>query len=249
MKRGFAALFFMLCACKSIEIPPQYTYDEIQTSTFKIAVWKKITDPSMPYKIYIEGDGSAFTPSGRVSSDPTPNGTLVRKLAFGDPHLNVIYMARACQYVQDRACKPVYWSTARFSPETIQAAYETIQKIAADKPLTLVGFSGGAQIAGLIAVKYPDLDIRKLVTVAGNLDVRAWTDHHKLPPLDLSDDLRNYAAAYARFPQVHYIGLKDDNIVASISENFVANPQTLKKIKSASHARGWESAFQQIQAE
>lgn len=249
MKKILFILLCFLCACQSIRIPPQYAYDEIQTSTFKIAVWKKIENPSLPYKLYIEGDGSAFTASGRISSNPTPRGTLVRELAFSDPHSNVIYLARACQYVEDSACSPIYWSTARFSDEAVTAEYEAIKKLTKQTPLTIVGFSGGAQIAGLMAVKHPDLNIRKLVTIAGNLNVRAWTDYHKLPPLDLSDDLKNYADQYARFPQVHYVGEKDDNIIPRITENFVSDRKCIIKIKSAAHASGWESAFQQIQAE
>lgn len=249
MKKSLSLLLFTLVACRSVEIPPQYTYEEIQTSTFKIAVWKKIQNPFLAHKIYIEGDGSAFTASGRISSNPTPRGTLVRELAFTDPHANVIYMARACQYVQDPACKPIYWSTARFSNETVQAEYEAIKKLTKQTPLTIVGFSGGAQIVGLMAVKYNDLNIRKLVTIAGNLNVRAWTDYHKLPPLDLSDDLKNYADQYARFPQVHYVGEKDDNIIPKITENFVSDRKCIIKIKGAAHASGWESAFAQIHAE
>ena len=249
MKRLLGLFCCGLTACTSVEVPTQFEYQEIQTSTFKIATWQKITNPSAPFKIYIEGDGYAFRANGRLSSNPTPHGTLVRELAFADSHDNVVYMARPCQFVKDEKCAPKYWSTARFSPQTIQAQYEATRQIADRQPVTLVGFSGGAQIAGLVALKYHDLNVKKLVTIAGNLDVKAWTDYHHLPPLTESDDLQNYQAQYAQFKQKHYVGTDDDNIVPQITENFVADKATIVYVQGASHNSGWQKAYMQIRAD
>ena len=249
MMRRLIILCCGLAACSGIQVPPEYTYREIQTSVFKIAVWEKIKQPNAPVKIYIEGDGHAFKANGRISTNPTPHDTLVRQLAFGDAHDNVVYMARPCQFVQDAKCAPKYWSTARFSEEAIQAQYETIKDIAGNQPLTLVGFSGGAQTAGLMAVKYADLNIAKLVTIAGNLDVQAWTSYHQLPPLTLSDDLHNHRAQYAILPQIHYVGTDDNNILPQFTENFAADTHHIIYIKNADHNTGWESAFKQIRSE
>ncbi len=244
---GIICLF--LTGCAGWQMPPEFTYREIDTATFKIAVWQKITNPQQPYKIYIEGDGYAFYYNGRVSNNPTPRSTLVRELAAGDEHPNVVYMARPCQFVSDSRCQPLYWSTARFAPQAVQAQYEAVKAVAGTQPLTVVGFSGGAQIAGLMAVKYPDLSVIKLVSVAGNLDVKAWIDYHHLPPLVLSDDLRNYRRDYAQFRQVHYVGTDDTNIIPALTENFVADRQNIIYVKNASHSDGWEAAFTQIRGE
>ena len=249
MKKFLLLLCVELMACTSIEVPPEFAYREISTSTFKIATWQKVQNRNAPFKFYIEGDGYAFRANGNVSSNPTPRSVLMRKLAFADSHSNVIYMARPCQFVKDDKCEPKYWSNARFSKETVQAQYEATRQIAGAQPLILVGFSGGAQIAGLMAVQYKDLQIAKLVTIAGNLDVKAWTDYHHLPELNLSDDLRNYRVQYAKFKQKHYIGTKDDNIVPAITENFVADKTTLIFIRGANHNKGWENAYEQIRAE
>lgn len=235
--------------CHTISVPQAFTYREIETSTFRLASWQKITNPQAPYKIYIEGDGAAFRTSGRVSSNPTPRGTLLREIAFGDLHENVIYLARPCQFVKDEKCRPQYWSTARFAPEVIQANYEALRKIAEQNPLILVGFSGGAQVAGLVAVKYPELQITKLVTIAGNLDVATWVQHHQLKPLDLSEDLGAYRREYAHFPQVHYVGAQDGNIIPQITKDFVGKEQNVITIEEASHNQGWEAAYQRIRSE
>lgn len=47
--------------------------------------------------------------------------------------------------------------------------------------LTLVGYSGGAAVAALLATRRND--VARLVTVDGNLDHRAWTAHHRVTPL------------------------------------------------------------------
>ena len=249
MKQYIGVCVFLLSACQSLEIPSAYVYSEIETSTFKLAGWQKITDPKAPYKIYIEGDGYAFRASGVVSSNPTPRGTLLRELAFGDSHPNVVYLARPCQFVEDNLCRPEYWSTARFSPEVIKATAEAVGQIAGQHKITLVGFSGGAQVAGLVAVQYPQLNIQKLVTVAGNLDVLSWVAYHQIRPLDKSEDLHDYRSSYLRIPQIHYVGEKDKNIVPEITYRFIGDSQNIILIKNASHNSGWEAAYSRIRSE
>ncbi len=249
MKKYLLLFCVGLSACASIDVPKSFIYREIQTSTFKIATWQKVENVDAPFKIYIEGDGYAFRANGMVSSNPTPRSFMIRELAFTDSHPNVIYMARPCQFAKDNKCEPKYWSNARFSKETVQAEYEAVRQIAGSRPLIIVGFSGGAQIAGLMAVKYDDLHIEKLVTVAGNLDVKAWTDYHHLPELNLSEDLRNYQAQYADFKQKHYIGTADDNIIPHITEKFVADKNAIVYVQGATHNNGWSSFYEQIRAE
>lgn len=249
MKKLIAFVYVALCGCQTIIVPSDFEYKEIQTSTFKLAMWKKVTQPDKPYKFYIEGDGAAFRADGSVSYNPTPRGVMLRQIAYGDIYPNVIYLARPCQYVRDNMCKSEYWSTARFSDEVIQAEYEAIKAISAEHPVTLIGFSGGAQVAGLLAVRHPDIKVQKLVTIAGNLDVKSWTDHHQLAPLSLSDDLAKYQNEYAKFNQIHYVGVQDENIVPYITENFVQDKTKIRYIKNASHNRGWEAVYEMIRAE
>lgn len=164
MRNGFYKIvvaIFLLSGCQSISVPPSYEYKEIATRDFTIASWQKITEPKRGYKIYIEGDGYAFNVHGRPTQDPTPKGTLVRELAFGDNSPNVIYLARPCQYVKSPICSQRHWTTARFAHEVVNAEYEAIKQIAGEHPLILIGFSGGAQIAGLVASAKNGLNIKK----------------------------------------------------------------------------------------
>lgn len=154
MKKILAFCVLIISGCQSIQPPKEFVYKEINTHQFKLASWQKITDNNADYRIYIEGDGYAFNANGQPSRNPTPHGELVRELSFNDTALNVIYLARPCQFVKENACRVEYWTTKRFAPEVIEAEYEAIKKIVGNKNITLIGFSGGAQIAGLLAVKY-----------------------------------------------------------------------------------------------
>ena len=207
----------MLCGCQAtIQAPAEFSYQEIKTDKFRIASWQKITNPKAPFKIYIEGDGAAFTADGRPSMNPTPKGTLLREIAFGDEHENVVYLARPCQFVKDVQCEQKYWTTARFAPEVVSSEAQAVKVVSGGQKVTLVGFSGGAQIAGLMAVTEKDLNIQKMVTIGGNLDHLAWTKYHHLPSLSESLNLADYKDLYAKIPQKHYIGEKDKVIPSLI---------------------------------
>lgn len=239
-------IFLFLCGCASIDIPSSFEYKEIKTRSFSIASWQKITSPNSIYKIYIEGDGYAFNTRGKATQDPTPHSNLVRKLAFGDNSPNVIYLARPCQYIKSPICSQRHWTTARFAPEIINAEYEAIKSTVGDNPVILIGFSGGAQVAGLIATAKPGLNVKKIITIAGNLDHLAWTQYHKLPPLSESMNLESYRNQFAKIPQIHYVGTKDKVIPPVLVNQFVGNNDLIIKVKNASHNEGWEQIYNNI---
>lgn len=246
MKKIFAfCVLVIISGCQSIQPPKEFVYNEINTSQFKLATWQKITDSNADYRIYIEGDGYAFNANGQPSRNPTPHGELVRELSFNDTAPNVIYLARPCQFVKDNVCRVEYWTTKRFAQEVIEAEYEAIKQIAGNKNITLIGFSGGAQIAGLIAVKYPDLKIKKVITIAGNLDHKAWTDYHKLPPLEGSLNLADYKEKLAFVEQIHYVGADDNIIPPELTQKFMPQDKIVI-IKNATHTKGWQEIYPQI---
>ncbi len=241
-------LCILLSGCHTLYIPEDFAYTEVKTPDFDFAIWQKITDKNADYKVYIEGDGYSFNENGIPTNDPTPRGVLVRELAFGDTHANVIYMARACQFIQHKKCTQKYWTTARFAPEIIAAQAIALKQITGTAPITLVGFSGGAQVAGLISVLYPEIKIHKIITIAGNLDHPAWTQYHQVLPLADSLDLNNYRTQLAQFKQVHYVGTADEVMPPFLNQKFVTDKATIIKVKGATHNNGWQSVIPQIQA-
>lgn len=248
LKKLLVLIVIVLAGCKSLVIPNDFIYKEIKTNTFKLACWQKITNPSGRFKIYIEGDGASFDAYGRPTRNPTPKSDLVRRLAFGDYNENVVYLARPCQFVKDGLCRQRHWTTARFSSEVISASYEAIKQIAQNNEIVLVGFSGGAQVAGLVSVANERLNVKKIITIGGNLDHLSWTMYHNLMPLAESLNLENYRNEFMKIKQKHYVGKRDKVIPMNLVYDFVKNDNLIEQVK-ASHNDGWDIVFDKIWAE
>ena len=248
MTKVLVTLLF-LAGCTTIKVPADFVYKEIETQNFTLASWQKITDPFGVYKIYIEGDGYAFNAHGRATQDPTPKGILMRELAFGDDSPNVVYLARPCQYIKSPICSKRHWTTARFAPEVINAEYAAVKQVAGDNPVILIGFSGGAQIAGLIASAKPGLNVKKIITIAGNLDHLTWTQYHNLPPLNESMNLESYRKQFAKIPQIHYVSSDDKVMPPVLVREFVGGSGNIIEVRGATHNSGWEEIYSQIRNE
>lgn len=174
--------------------------------------------------IYIEGDGRAFVSRRRVSVDPTPRDPVALKLAAADPAASVAYLARPCQFLEPlpEACEPRYWTTGRYAPAVIasmDAAVAELKQRSGAGRVTLVGFSGGAVVATLLAQRRDDIDW--LVTLSGNMDHRAWTRHHGDTPL--ADSLNPLADMdkLAGVRQLHLAGGADDTVPPALVAAFV----------------------------
>lgn len=237
-----------LTGCASApEYPEEFGKVVIETTNFSILSYQKLLSNQEVVRIYIEGDGNAFNAHGRPSSDPTPRERLVRRMAFNDPHMNVIYLARPCQYVRDtRRCTSQYWTDARFSRKVIDAEIEALQKIAGNAEVVLIGFSGGAQIAGLVSVLPSNLNIRKVVTVAGNLDHEAWCRSHGIPSLKQSMSLNEYRQEFLAIPQTHFVAERDTVVNPEITYRFLGKANLIRMIKGAAHTEGWDVVFDEI---
>lgn len=247
-KKIWLLVVFLVCGCNTVHIPETFAYKEIKTEKFTLASWQKITDPAAPVKIYIEGDGASFNGVGRPTSNPTPKGKLLREIAFGDNSPNVVYLARPCQFVADNQCTQKYWTTARFSAEVIASEREAVLDIAQENDVILIGFSGGAQVAGLVAVTAPELHVKKMITIAGNLDHKAWTEYHNVPALSDSLNLADYKEDYLALPQEHFVGNNDTIIPPKLVEDF-AGSDNVREVPSADHNKGWERIYPLVQLE
>ncbi|MBR6838037.1 MAG: hypothetical protein IKM94_00505, partial [Alphaproteobacteria bacterium] len=195
MKKLFAFLLLSACAGTRWLPPTDFIYAPIDTGDYKIATWQKINNPkNNKIHIYIEGDGNAFNAYGRPTSDPTPRGTFVRDLAARDDAENVVYMARVCQFITDEKCQESDWTDGRFSQKIIDNQARAIKKIAGNKKITIIGYSGGAMISGLIIEQNPELKIEKWITIAGVLNHEQWTKYFNDAPLSKSVNMNKLPA-------------------------------------------------------
>ena len=176
--------------------------------------------------LYIEGDGLAWIDAVTPSFDPTPLDPLALRLALRQPSGPAVYLARPCQYVAAadwRICERKYWTSHRFAPVVIEASNQAVEQLKrrfGARRLVLVGYSGGAAVAALLAARRQDVE--RLVTVAGNLDHRAWTTLDRLSPLSGSlnpaDELRRLAPV----PQFHFVGELDRTVPKAVADAYSA---------------------------
>ncbi len=219
----------------------------LEAKGFALIAYGRFSRPGKDLTVYIEGDGSAWLSPALLSPDPTPAGPLVLRMAAMDPAANVAYLARPGQYAAGLAppCEPLYWSEKRFSPEVVEAMNEAIDRLRAfsgSGRVHLVGYSGGAAIAVLVASRRGG--IASLRTVAGNLDTEAVNGHHGVSPLTGSLNPIDEAGRLAGLPQRHFAGAKDTVVPPFIARSFLeragdADGRGLVIVEGVSHSRGW----------
>lgn len=244
----FLILFLFLGACSTANPLSDFRFQAVPASPYVIASWHKIASPGETLKVYIEGDGNAFDSRGQPTDNPTPKNTFWRQVAAGDPSPNVAYVGRPCQYLQAGGCSQKDWTSGRFSPDVVDSmsyVIQGLQKKARAKQVVLIGYSGGAQIAGLTAVHQPDR-VAQIITVAGVLDPDAWTTYHGDAPLSDSLNLKNYFPVFQTIPQHHYVGGRDSVVPPVLTQEFIKDESLITFVPRATHNKGWNSIIDDI---
>jgi pimeloyl-ACP methyl ester carboxylesterase len=173
--------------------------------------------------VYLDGDGTPWTRTG-IAEDPTPRNPLILELMSKDASAAIL-LGRPCYYSLNLShfCNNSLWTSHRYSKavvDSMQAALERWLWLSTKKVnrIVLIGFSGGGTLATLLATHLKN--ISSVVTIAANLDVKAWSDFHGyLQPAGSLNPIND-----ARIPpnvrQIHLAGLKDNNVPAKIVESF-----------------------------
>ncbi|MGR6656197.1 alpha/beta hydrolase [Pseudomonas mosselii] len=200
-------------------------------------------------RVYLEGDGHAWSTATQPSLDPSPHNLLVPRLAINDPTPNV-YLARPCQFIMAAACQPSLWTHRRFSSEVVtrlSQALDQLKQQYANREFELVGYSGGAALALLLAAQRND--VTQVQSLAGNLSPHLWARMKGLSPLEGSLDPLDYRDRLASLPQRHFIGAADPIIPASLADSYqqaLGSPLSqCVLVQQASHDRGWEATWRQ----
>ncbi|MFQ3201784.1 MAG: hypothetical protein ACI9SK_002519 [Zhongshania sp.] len=214
---------------------------------FRHIIYLRISSPkSGRLHVYIEGDGKPWLYGRYIAEDPTSERPLALGLANLDKE-NILYLGRPCYMglFEDGSCAEKYWTSARYSADVVASMVAALRNIVDDigvSHVTLFGYSGGGSIAMLMAayslpMQIPSLD--SVVTVAANLNVKAWVDKHGYLPLDHSLDPAQ--ASYTdsvRF--MHYIGVNDKNVAAGQLLNFVGrHGGSFKVLEAVDHSCCW----------
>ena len=262
---GFLPVFLMLLAsafltgCQSSREALQQLADAngrhlaiLPGQTFPLVMLSpQNTTKAVRLRVYLEGDGFAWATATQPSLDPSPRNLLVARLAIGDPTPNA-YLARPCQFIKAPACKPALWTHRRFSQEVVSSisqAMDQLKQRYGNREFELVGYSGGAALALLLAAQRDDVTL--VQTIAGNVSPRLWAQIKNFTPLSGSLDPLDYRDRLATLPQRHLIGAQDCIVPGSLADVYLrtlAWPSTslLIRVPGASHDKGWEKAWQQL---
>lgn len=257
------SLSFLFAGCVSVDSRTEATRiastaglnsENIPTRSFVIATWGRFTPPVNSIRVYIEGDGFAWKNRTQPSDDPTPHQPTGLKLAAADPGQNVLYLARPCQFIGPplpATCQVNWWTNDRFSAFVIDTMNEALEVFASRYPgvkLDMVGYSGGGNIAALLAARRKD--VRSLRTVAGNLDV-AWVNTlHNVTPMPNAISAIDRAAELRTLPQIHYSGDADKTVPVDVARRFQqvvgGNCIRVEVVSGMTHSADWAAIWPQL---
>jgi hypothetical protein len=225
--------------------------EDVAVGPFTLTTYSRITDINAPITIYIEGDIQGWWPPTDPGVNPMPDDGLGLRLATIDPSPNVAYIARPCQFTStnDPACNTEAWSHGRYAEQIVESMNRAVDHFAVpftQPHLNLVGYSGGAAVAAIIASRRKD--IQSLRTIAGNLDPNGVIRYHAADANQDFVDPMPIAKRLRLLPQIHYVGENDTTVPPFLAANFVAATGRsfcvkLIPVPGATHTTGWEQMW------
>ncbi|MDD4900348.1 MAG: alpha/beta hydrolase [Candidatus Omnitrophica bacterium] len=244
---GCATLDSGYHAARTLVLKHNFQTEYIKTDLCTLTALHNFQKPGAALTVYIEGDGLAWRSRNQLSADPTPLEPLVLSLAIMDPAKNVAYLARPGQLTLAGKpdCDPAYWSQKRFSPEVISAIDSALGRLKEEsraKEINLIGYSGGAAIAVILAAGRDD--VASLRTIAGNLDQAAVASYHNVTALEGSLNPIDFADRVSHIAQRHFIAAHDEIIPFYVTESFAtrigdATDASITIVEKTTHQRGW----------
>lgn len=208
------------CAGQPVKLPESHQSIDLVTQLHTVRAVLNHDSNQKHLRIYLEGDGRAWVTLTQRSSDPTPKHSHWLERAIKDS--GSVYLARPCQYIKTRLCNTNVWTDARFSSDVLSSLNLAIDQIKTMKKaveIELIGFSGGAALALMIAAERED--VYQVQTVAGNLDPHEWARERNLSPLHGSLAMDAFAQRVSVIPQRHFLGLSDQVISPRHASDFI----------------------------
>jgi pimeloyl-ACP methyl ester carboxylesterase len=238
MVRGLLAVAVLLCAgCSAFDwegrrdalferaAAQSWRSETFDAKQFKLLTLQRRAAPAAILTVYIEGDGRAWLDRSTPSANPTPERPVGLRLALSDPSTKIVYIGRPCQYLstQDTAkCDVRYWTSHRYAPEVVAALSQAIDRHKTDSGagIELIGYSGGGVLATLIAARRTD--VRRIVTIAANLDLSVWTRSLGVDSMVNSLDPASEADRIEAIAQYHLAGASDEAVPPSVVRSYMA---------------------------
>ncbi|NRB40302.1 MAG: alpha/beta hydrolase [Pseudomonadales bacterium] len=242
----------MLTACQQL---PSQAGKTVQGKAFIHRVIEQRVDNDT-LTVYIEGDGrpwrSRYKKAHNPSSKKPPLYPLMLKTSGSS-----LYLGRPCYFVEDDAhCSNEWWTEQRYSETVVSSMNAVLNSYSQHyKKLVFIGHSGGATLAVLLAARQAKTSA--VITIAGNLDILAWTQYHGYSPLTGSLNPIDQTPLTANICQVHVIAAQDQVIqerwIRAYSQKQQGSKIFILTLKDSAHndfAKNWQDitkAMQQCQ--
>jgi len=253
------ATFLTACATptsKLIDIAneQQFERSDVTANGFKLLVLQKpqARKASSTLHVYLEGDGTPWKYRVLRMRDPTPRHPLMLQL-MGADDTPAVYLGRPCYNgtFADPGCTDDLWTSARYSEQVVSSMAEAVRKLQQASGATdirLFGHSGGGTLSLLIAERIPE--VTHVVTLAGNLDTKAWISHHGYTPLYGSLNPATRAPLRDSIVQWHFIGKQDSVIPPPIVKRFIqSQPNAFAtEIGTFTHGCCWQQIWPAVLA-
>ncbi len=233
---------------KRLSYHPSSAISGLPVSTWLYEGSKK----SSVVRVYIEGDGRAWVRKNRMSTNPTPKNRLVHALMLKDKKVDIAYLGRPCHFHQNSLCRPRVWTFDRYNEDTLNTmnnALSVIKEKQNYQTIELVGFSGGATIALLLAGRRDD--ISSVRTIAGNLDPVFTNSLHKVTPMPSALNPADHIDTLKSIPQYHFVGADDPVVKPAIVKHYLSLFTDTHCIQSkilpgVTHHDGWVDHWEQL---
>jgi pimeloyl-ACP methyl ester carboxylesterase len=205
-----------------------------------------------PLIVYLDGDGRPWIHHGRTtSSDPTVPHSLALRLATNTTGGSVLYLGRPCYLglANLPECRPSEWTFERYSTVIVRSLVACINRFTAEhaiRDVILIGHSGGGTLAVLSAPRVRN--VRAVITIAGNLDVKAWTAYHRYLPLTGSLDPADTGPLASDIVEIHLTGGADNDVPPPLIERYLAgHPQAQHwNYERFDHNCCWRASWPQL---
>jgi len=250
------ALFLVGCAgpetrLNSLAKDYGFVREVAQSDRFSHVVYRNFdTLKGRSLSVYLEGDGSPWLLRYIRMPDPTPRSPMMLKMMALDHH-PALYLGRPCYngFAHASGCDSTLWTSGRYSSVvvnsmlTVLTAY--IQRHAIEE-VNLYGHSGGGTLAMLLAEQLPV--VQRVVTLAANMDIDAWTDLHGYSPLLTSLNPARRPPLAAVVQQFHFMGADDTNIPPALATTTLTRQQNTFGIVLDAYDHGccWQRFWPQV---
>ena len=228
---------------------------DIDAGSYRIALFRSAlaparagpSAPSATLHVYLEGDGTPFVRGVEAAADPTPRRPFALELAARDRSAAVL-IGRPCYHghASDPGCGVAAWTSARYGEAIVASVAAAIDAARADRArITLIGYSGGGVLARLVAERAADVE--RVITVAANLDVAAWSREHGYQPLDASLDPAT-RAPLANGVEIDLVGARDANVPPATLDAYAAQNPNARIVRFADydHRCCWIDAWPRL---